>query len=626
MDDIKQSISNYLESSDEFALLIDGGWGTGKTHFIQNELLNNVDDIEEHSNNKTSIYTSLYGQESVGEIKKIITTQLLNIVQSEDKSILKGATALAKYIEIPVIDIPKISGDLLNYMDAKSISTIQKSLAKHENRFVIVIDDLERITDVNEINELFGFVRNELLDTLKVKVILIGNMNELNDRFCGKIDKTKFNKSKEKVIGKTIEFVNNVENGIKLIQKNLGQYFNVEQITEDLKSFLEKNILIEDSNKIYDDSAYKMENKEVNESKEFTNNPLNLRTLKLVISDYKTIYKFAKEELKDDMTEDIKLSMFYSLFIINNEYRNGNFDDGSIGTLLKYISPFEDDRKFIYERYYKNENVKRLIYMHGELLNYVLFNRANLTLYVQDLYKHIMRPIVQKENVLDKLERREFYNEFELKEYLNNALTEFRKVNKVEVKLHYLITFLILEDDGLFLLNESTDGLLNELIDSYDIEQYKKLSEKLSTSLNLQFRRMSKKNILKQRLQEKEEELIKVDEVEFLKAILNDDQIKIREIKNISFTKKDPNVYQYILDNPMLVESHLNDSIQSVKNLNAFLVDSSNSLDVKVIGEQTLNEYIEYMESLKKSQDDKVKQHFINWLIKNAQRIQTQSS
>lgn len=625
MDDIKQSISNYLESSDGFALLIDGGWGTGKTHFIQNELLDDLDNIDEYSNNKTSIYTSLYGQESVGEIKKIITTQLLNIVQSDEKSFLKGATALASYIDIPVIDIPKISGDFLNYMDAKSISTIQMSLAKNENRFVIVIDDLERITDVNEVNELFGFIRNELLDTLKLKVILIGNMNELNNRFNKEIGETKFNKSKEKVIGKSIEFVNNVGNGINLIKENLNGCFEVDPIRNDLETFLAKSELIDESKRTFDERVYKSQNSEIKDLNKFTNNPLNLRTLKLVISDYKTIYKVANEEIKDDMSEDIKISIFYSLFIINNEFRNGNFDDRTIDTLLKYISPFEDDTKFIYARYYQNENVKRLIYMHRELLNYVLYNRADLSKYVQDLNKHI-NTLDQTESALDKLEKREFDSELELNQYLNNAIAEFRAINKVAMKLHYLVIFMILEDEGLFISSENTDDLLNELIDSYDLEQYKTLRENLSTSTNLQMRNyLSKKMEIKKRLQEKEAELIKVDEVEFLQAIFNNDQSRIREIKSISFTRQEPNVYQYILDNKTLVERSFEDSIQSARYLNAYLVNGENILDVTEIGEHILQDYIEYMERVKEAQEDIVKQHFIGWLVTNAKRRQQSS-
>lgn len=623
MDDIKQSISNYLESSDEFALLIDGGWGTGKTHFIQNELFNDLNYAESNSKSLNKIHVSIYGKESIEEVKKIVITQLMSIVKSVNKRVLKGATRLTEYIKLPYVDIQKIGGTLINYMDDKSISVLQEILTKHDDRFVIVIDDIERITDVNKINELFGFIRNDLLDTLKIKVILIGNMNELNNRFNGDIDETKFNKSKEKVIGKTIEFVNNVENGIKLIQINLGQYFNVDQITEDLKSFLEKNILIEDSNKIYDDSAYIMDNKEVNKSNEFTNNPLNLRTLKLVISDYKTIYKIATEEIKDDMTEDMKLSIFYSLFIINNEFRNGNFDDRTIDTLLKYISSFEDDTKFIYARYYHNENVKRLVYMHRELLNYVLYNRADLSKYVQDLNKH-MNTSNQTEIALDKLEKREFNSEFELKQNLNKAIKEFRDIDEVALKLRYLVIFMILENEGLFISSENTDDLLNELIDSYDLEQYKTLRESLSTSTILQMRDLPKKQETKQRLQEKEAELIKVDEVEFLQAIFNNDQSRIRDIKSISFTRKEPNVYQYILDNKTLVECSFKDSIQSAKRLNGYLV-SDNYLTIKDIGVSTLNDYIEYMKELKEAQEDKVKQYFIGWLIANAKKKQQSS-
>lgn len=35
MDKFKKAITNYIEKDENFALFIDGEWGTGKTHFFE---------------------------------------------------------------------------------------------------------------------------------------------------------------------------------------------------------------------------------------------------------------------------------------------------------------------------------------------------------------------------------------------------------------------------------------------------------------------------------------------------------------------------------------------------------------------------------------------------------------
>ena len=77
-DEITDIILKYIdEEIYNYAIMIDGEWGCGKTYYIKESL---IEAIEDHENQKTSnneeykvhqvIYISLYGIKSIDEISK----------------------------------------------------------------------------------------------------------------------------------------------------------------------------------------------------------------------------------------------------------------------------------------------------------------------------------------------------------------------------------------------------------------------------------------------------------------------------------------------------------------------------------------------------------------------------
>lgn len=67
IENVKQSIQNYVKSNSEYALLIDGEWGTGKTYFVNK---NFFPEIQVNDKTYTSIYMSVYGCNNLIEVKK----------------------------------------------------------------------------------------------------------------------------------------------------------------------------------------------------------------------------------------------------------------------------------------------------------------------------------------------------------------------------------------------------------------------------------------------------------------------------------------------------------------------------------------------------------------------------
>ena len=168
--EIKKYIANDRIN---YAVLIDGEWGSGKTYFIKEELipaLNN--DIIQNDNNLSSeikkpIYISLYGIDSLNSISEQIYLQLLG----------KGT----KIVSLGYSALKALKPDL-NYSEI--ISKINDNVDL--NNYFLIFDDLERIN--LDINMCLAYI-NSFVEHNKIKVIIIANEKEI-----GKLD---FNKNYE---------------------------------------------------------------------------------------------------------------------------------------------------------------------------------------------------------------------------------------------------------------------------------------------------------------------------------------------------------------------------------------------------------------------------------------------
>ena len=210
-----QHISEFLDyyCSDkllnpQYAVLLKGKWGSGKTHFI-NEYKKHL-----KINNKKFIYVSLYGVTSYDEIE----TKFLQSSNPEifnEKSILVG----------------KLADAFINNKIKSSLGIIKKSLSSlNAKGKILIFDDLERCS-INIIN-LLGYI-NFFVEHQSYKVILIANEEEL--------EKTeKYVLIKEKLIGKTFEFISDAD---LAYDSFLGELKNTNNIKENILEKEKSNIL-----------------------------------------------------------------------------------------------------------------------------------------------------------------------------------------------------------------------------------------------------------------------------------------------------------------------------------------------------------------------------------------------
>ncbi len=175
MEDLVESILDYVRSDyTDYAIMINGEWGSGKTHFWNNKIRKKIESLQLNGKRYTTIYMSLYGISNLEEISKKIfieTTQLM------DKNLRKfmdtnGQTTIPEYAKTG-IDMANFfgvtqNGDRVDY--GEFFSTDDK---------VLCFDDLERANV--DVIDILGYINN-FVEHDHIKTIIICNEKELSTK------------------------------------------------------------------------------------------------------------------------------------------------------------------------------------------------------------------------------------------------------------------------------------------------------------------------------------------------------------------------------------------------------------------------------------------------------------
>lgn len=186
-------IKFYLENETNNAILLTGDWGVGKTYYFKNVLTKQILTLPTYFDNSKyykPILISLFGISSIDEIQSQILLSLYPFLGNKK---VKISAAIAK---IFIKGFLKYKG-IGDYYDIVSEIGVEKQDLINLNGLVICFDDLERMDPSLSIEVLIGFI-NSLTEANNTKIIIIANTSEL--------EKDKFDKLKEKIIGSTIQF------------------------------------------------------------------------------------------------------------------------------------------------------------------------------------------------------------------------------------------------------------------------------------------------------------------------------------------------------------------------------------------------------------------------------------
>src|SRR5699024_8601116 len=220
MEKFEEAITNYIEKDENFALFVDGEWGTGKTHFFEHDyLLNTLEENNEErkgrcDKNYKKEYISVYGKHSLKEIKEIIVTKILSYVDDDliSENLKQGISNIFKLFEVKFLNTENITASIDDYLESKVRDKIKVKLNKNGGRVVFIIDDIERLSNGISLKEFLGFIRNVLLDSFNCKVILVGNKKEIKGK-----NKKEMDNYREKVISRNLKFPNNLDVGTYIL-------------------------------------------------------------------------------------------------------------------------------------------------------------------------------------------------------------------------------------------------------------------------------------------------------------------------------------------------------------------------------------------------------------------------
>ena len=175
MEDLVESILDYVRSDyTDYAIMINGEWGSGKTYFWNNKIKPKIESMQLNGRRYTAIYMSLYGISNLEEISKKIfieTTQLMdkNLKKYMDASGVRNIPEYAKTgLDMANFFGVTQNGDRLDY--GQFFSTDDK---------VLCFDDLERANV--DVIDILGYINN-FVEHDHIKTIIICNEKELSTK------------------------------------------------------------------------------------------------------------------------------------------------------------------------------------------------------------------------------------------------------------------------------------------------------------------------------------------------------------------------------------------------------------------------------------------------------------
>ncbi len=163
-------IERYLDDQTyNYAVLIEGEWGCGKTYFANTKLKEAIEAKETKKDNPRSIrYISLYGCKNMQEIYESIAMSFVKeAFNKKDKKFPEKGSTIAKTI---------LYGLKEKFLPEFSIVEMIGEFASSEKN-IFIIDDLERCDC--PINEVFGYI-NGMVEHDGAKIIIIANEDEIH--------------------------------------------------------------------------------------------------------------------------------------------------------------------------------------------------------------------------------------------------------------------------------------------------------------------------------------------------------------------------------------------------------------------------------------------------------------
>ncbi|BAK71027.1 P-loop NTPase fold protein [Aliarcobacter butzleri] len=213
---LKSNISNHK------IIMLSGKWGSGKTFFWKNKIIEELNKDKKIPNH----YISLYGKKSIEEIENEIFLKIFESVdsfESREKAVklsknvvnlLSSFSSAVNFFGVN-LDISKVSDKPFDKLEEiLKNNKLQKTVEYLNNGAIICFDDFERKSKDIDLNDLFGFI-TQLTLNFSCKVVII-----LNDDAFEESDKTIFSNVKEKSVSKYLKYEPTIKELFEIIFEN----------------------------------------------------------------------------------------------------------------------------------------------------------------------------------------------------------------------------------------------------------------------------------------------------------------------------------------------------------------------------------------------------------------------
>jgi len=188
---MRKQIEEYLDSylgkdNPNYAILLTGKWGCGKTHFIK-KIIEKYSE-EEHEEEKKDetikikkpLYISLFGHNSTKSIHTELKKQISPLLHSKSvkflKELFKSTLRTAIKFNFDYDGDGKTDGSVKYNLDPDLLDLFLKRNGKITGKRIIVFDDLERCKI--KLEELLGFI-NSFIEHSSCHVIIIADEEKL---------------------------------------------------------------------------------------------------------------------------------------------------------------------------------------------------------------------------------------------------------------------------------------------------------------------------------------------------------------------------------------------------------------------------------------------------------------
>ena len=212
-------------------VMLSGAWGSGKTHFWQNEI---EDDLTKELNEKSKacVYVSLYGKDNIEAIKNEILFKAYESIKDENKLAKRAISAFGFGSRLLSVSVGGVRantgavGDAVeSFFESKKIDEAESFLA---DGGLVCLDDFERKSKHIDLNDLFGFIAQLAID-MNCKIVIILN----SDVFEGE-EANVFKTVKEKTVNKFFHFEPSIEELFESIYTSDDKYNRLDEYKSEI--------------------------------------------------------------------------------------------------------------------------------------------------------------------------------------------------------------------------------------------------------------------------------------------------------------------------------------------------------------------------------------------------------